>query len=130
MTYYWIRQLHIATVVFSVAFFALRYYWMLVNSQQQKQRWVRILSVVNDTTLLGAGISLALISRQYPLAAPWLSAKLVGLLAYIVLGTLALKRARTRPARILSGLLALLSAGYIISVALTRTPTPWINLTL
>ena len=129
MTYYWIRQLHIATVVFSIAFFALRYYWMLVHSQREKQRWVRVLSVVNDTTLLGAGISLALITRQYPLAAPWLSAKLVGLLVYIILGTLALKRARTRSARILTGLLALVSAGYIVSVALTRTPIPWITLT-
>lgn len=129
MTYYWIRQLHIATVVFSIAFFALRYYWMLVRSQREKQRWVRILSVVNDTTLLGAGISLALISRQYPLVAPWLSAKLVGLLAYILLGTLALKRAKTRPVRIFTGLLALGSAGYIVSVALTRTPTPWITIT-
>ncbi|MCP5409995.1 MAG: SirB2 family protein [Chromatiaceae bacterium] len=129
MTYYWIRQLHIATVVFSVAFFALRYYWMLIHSQREKQRWVRIISVINDTTLLGAGISLAIITQQYPLAAPWLSAKLVGLLAYIILGTLALKRAKTRSVRIFTGLLALLSAGYIISVALTRTPTPWINLT-
>ncbi|MCB1867898.1 MAG: SirB2 family protein [Gammaproteobacteria bacterium] len=129
MTYYWIRQLHIATVVFSVAFFALRYYWMLIHSQLEKQRWVRIISVINDTTLLGAGISLAIITQQYPLAAPWLSAKLVGLLAYIILGTLALKRAKTRSVRIFTGLLALLSAGYIISVALTRTPTPWINLT-
>ena len=128
MTYFWIRQLHIATVVFSIAFFALRYYWMLIRSQREKQRWVRMLSVVNDTTLLGAGISLALISRQYPLVAPWLSAKLVGLLAYILLGTLALKRAKTRPERILTGLLALGSAGYIVSVALTRTPTPWISL--
>ena len=129
MSYYWIRQLHIATVVFSVAFFALRYYWMLIRSQREKQRWVRVLSVVNDSSLLVAGISLALISGQYPFVAPWLSAKLVGLLAYIVLGTLALKRARTRPVRILTGLLALASAGYIISVALTRTPTPWVHLT-
>ena len=129
MSYYWIRQLHIATVVFSVSFFALRYYWMLLGSQREKQSWVRVLSVVNDTTLLLAGLSLAWMTRQYPLVAPWLSAKLVGLLAYIILGTLALKRARTRKVRILSGLLALASASYIISVALTRTPAPWIYLT-
>ena len=130
MTYYWIRQLHIATVVFTIAFFTLRYYWMLFHPLLAKQRWTRVLSVVNDTTLLGAGITLAIMSQQYPLAAPWLTAKLVGLLAYIILGTLALKRAKTRPARILTGLLALLSAGYIVTVALTRTPAPWMNLTL
>jgi uncharacterized membrane protein SirB2 len=129
MSYYWIRQVHIATVIFSISFFALRYYWMLIRSQREKQRWVRILSVVNDTTLLIAGISLAMLSSQYPLVMPWLSAKLAGLLAYILLGTMALKRARTRPLRIISGLLALASAGYIVSVALTRSPTPWAILT-
>lgn len=129
MSYYWIKQLHISTVVFSISFFALRYYWMLIGSQREKQRWVRILSVVNDTTLLIAGISLAVISSQYPLMAPWLSAKLAGLLAYILLGTMALKRARTRSVRIITGLLALASAGYVVSVALTRSPLPWAALT-
>ncbi|MCB1849667.1 MAG: SirB2 family protein [Gammaproteobacteria bacterium] len=129
MSYYWIRQLHIATVIFSVGFFALRYIWMLIGAQREQQRWVRIVSVCNDSMLLIAGISLALLSGQYPLVAPWLTAKLAGLLAYILLGTLALKRARTRPIRIVTGLSALLSAGYIISVALTRTPAPWSILT-
>jgi len=129
MTYYWIRQLHIATVIFTITFFALRYYWMLFRPHLSKQRWVRVLSVVNDTTLLCAGIAMAVMSQQYPLQAPWLTAKLIGLLAYIVLGTLALKRAKSRPIRIVTGGLALVSAGYIVSVALTRNPAPWFNLT-
>jgi len=129
MTYYWIRQLHIATVVFTIAFFALRYYWMLFHPHLAKQRWARIISVVNDTSLLCAGIAMAVMSHQYPLEAPWLTAKLTGLLCYIILGTLALKRAKSRPVRIVSGGLALASAGYIVSVAMTRNPAPWMHLT-
>ena len=125
MTYYWLRQLHVATVIFTISFFTLRFYWMIFHPRLEKQRWVRIGSVTNDTLLLCAGIGMAVLSGQYPFVAPWLTAKLVGLLLYIILGTLALKRARNLRARVLSGVLALISAGYIVSVALTRSPTPW-----
>jgi uncharacterized membrane protein SirB2 len=125
MSYYWIRQLHITTVVFTIGFFALRFYWMMFHPHLERQRWVRVASVTNDTLLLCAGIGMAVLSAQYPLVQPWLTAKLIGLILYIILGTLALKRARERNVRIVCGLLALLSAGYIVWVATTRTPTPW-----
>lgn len=128
MTYYWIKQLHIATVVFTVAFFTLRYFWMLQHPNPVQKAWARYLSVFNDTLLLIAGISLAVMSSQYPLQSSWLSAKLAALLVYIILGSLALKRGRTRSSRALFGILALACVGYIIWVALTRSPIPWSTL--
>ena len=125
MTYYWIRQLHIATVVFHICFFSLRFYWMLYHPALVQKRWVRRLSQFNDTMLLTAGIAMAVMSRQYPFDAPWLTAKLLVLILYILLGTMALRLGRSRRERIVSGLLALLSAGYIVSVALSRTPASW-----
>ena len=125
MTYYWIRQLHIATVVFNICFFSLRFYWMLHHPALVQKRWVRRLSLFNDTLLLTAGISMAVMSRQYPFDAPWLTAKLLVLILYILLGTMALRLGRSRRERIVYGLLALLSAGYIVSVALSRTPASW-----
>lgn len=128
MTYHWIRLLHIATVAFTVGFFALRYYWMLQHPHPVQTAWTRYLSVFNDTLLLIAGISLAVMSAQYPLRAPWLTAKLVALVVYIILGSLALKRGKTRRARAVYGIFALACAGYIIWVAMTRTPIPWSTL--
>jgi len=125
MTYYWIRQLHIATVVFNICFFSLRFYWMLCHPALVQKRWVRRLSQFNDTMLLTAGIAMAVMSRQYPFDAPWLTAKLLVLILYILLGTMALRLGRSRRERIVYGLLALLSAGYIVSVALSRTPASW-----
>lgn len=125
MIYYWIKQLHVATVVFSVAFFALRYYWMLRQSPLSRAAWPRHLSVSNDTLLLLAGISLAILSGQYPPQSSWLSAKLIALVIYIVLGSIALKRGKTRRVRTLSGILALICAGYIVAAAIMRSPTPW-----
>ncbi len=128
MAYSWLRHLHITTVVFSISFFALRYYWMLFYPQMVNKRWARYLSMANDTLLLLAGISMAVLSHQYPFVAPWLTAKVVALLCYILLGTMALKRGASRKSRTVFGLLALFSVFYIVSVALTRSVTPWLTL--
>jgi uncharacterized membrane protein SirB2 len=61
-------------------------------------------------------------SGQYPFVYGWLTAKLFGLLAYIVLGAMALRRGRTREIRIRAFVLALLAYAYIVGVALTRNP--------
>ena len=47
---------------------------------------------------------------------------MLALIAYIVLGTVALKRARSKAVRAAAFALALVTAGYIVSVALTRDP--------
>lgn len=46
---------------------------------------------VNDTVLLASGIVLAITIRQYPGVSPWLTAKLLGLLGYILLGMVAFR---------------------------------------
>ncbi|MDF1529880.1 MAG: SirB2 family protein [Sedimenticola sp.] len=125
MIYYWIKTLHISAVIFTVGFFTLRLFWMINRSGLVNRAWVRRLSQFNDTLLLIAGISLALLSQQYPFIAPWLTAKLIALLVYIILGMYALKWAKSRRNRIYFGLLSLLCVGYIISVALTRQVQPW-----
>lgn len=125
MIYYWIKTLHIGTVLFTISFFTLRLIWMLNRSGLVNRSWVRRLSQFNDTLLLLAGIALALLSQQYPFVAPWLTAKLVALLVYIVLGMYALKWARSRQIRLYCGVLALACVGYIVSVALTRMVYPW-----
>ena len=73
-----------------------------------------------DTVLLVSALLLAWqIGRG---AAPWLAAKVVALVVYIVLGTIALKRGRTPAIRAGAFVLALATFGYIVSVALTKSP--------
>ena len=128
MLYYWVKIIHIDTVIFNIGFFILRFYWMLYYPYLVNKTWVRAVSQVNDTLLLVAGITMAVMSRQYPLEMPWLTAKLIGLLLYIVLGSYALKRAKNRSMRILCGVLATVTVGYIVSVALSQTPYSWVLL--
>jgi len=78
---------------------------------------------VIDSALLLAGISLAVISHQYPGQQAWLTAKIVALVAYILLGKRALASATPGSQRPLWFIGALLSVTYIVGVAMTRSPS-------
>ena len=54
----------------------------------------------------------------------WLTAKVFGLIAYIVLGTIALKRGRTPGIRTAAFCGALLVFAYIVAVAMSKSPVP------
>jgi len=123
MDYLAVKHLHMSCVAISGALFLLRGGWMLADSGMLARRWVRVLPHVIDTLLLASAIVLAWWSGQYPLAQSWLTAKLLGLIAYIALGTIALKRGRTRPIRAAAFIGALLCFGYIVGVAVTRSAT-------
>ena len=79
--------------------------------------WTRVLPHLIDTLFLASGIWLALIIQQYPFVDAWLTAKIFGLLSYIALASLALKRARSRALSTGFFIAALLSFGWIVSVA-------------
>ncbi len=95
---------------------------MLADSPMLARRWVKVLPHINDTLLLLAAIGLVVVTGQYPFVSAWVTAKVVGLVAYIVLGIYALRRGRTKAQRGAYWLAALAAAGYVISVALTRDP--------
>ena len=75
--------------------------------------------------LLASAVALAVMSHQYPLSNGWLTAKIVGVLIYIGLGTVALKRGKTRRTRVTAWLAAQAVFFYIVAVAITRQPLPW-----
>lgn len=88
-------------------------------------RPLRILPHVVDTLLLVSAIGMLTVAGLNPLEAPWVMAKIAGLLCYIVLGTFALKRARTPQRRILAFAAALLVLAYIVAVAFTKQVWPF-----
>ena len=124
MEYASLRVLHIVTVHITLIPFLLRGYWMLRDSPRLGDRWVRIVPHVNDTVLLLAAIALLAIARLNPLEQPWVLAKIVGLLAYIGLGTVALKRGRSKALRVKALIAALGVFAYIVAVGITKQVTP------
>ena len=124
MDYLALRHLHLLTVAITLALFLLRAYWMLRDAPQRQARWLRIVPHTNDTILLGAAIGMLVVAEVNPLNQPWLIAKIVGLLAYIGLGSVALKRGKTRAVRIKALIAALGVFAYIVAVALTKQVVP------
>lgn len=117
-----LKTLHVGCVATSFALFVLRGIGMLHFPARLAQRWLRIVPHMVDTVLLASAIGLAAMLGIDPATRGWLAAKVVGLLVYIVLGTIALKRGRTRSIRLAAFIGALATFGYIVSVAIAKTP--------
>jgi uncharacterized membrane protein SirB2 len=120
VSYLGIKYLHVTSVVLSGSFFLMRGVWMLRESDLLQRRWVRVLPHIIDTLLLGSALVMVFWSRQYPFVQPWLTAKVLALMGYIVIGSVALKRGKTRVVRIWAFVAALATFAYIVAVALTR----------
>ena len=116
------KNLHVGCVIVSLGGFAARGLLMLVASPVLDTRAMRVVPHIVDTVLLASALWLAWILRQYPFVHGWLTAKVIGLVAYIVLGAIALRRGRTKGIRVAAFVAASVTAFYIVSVALTHDP--------
>lgn len=124
MAYALLKLIHVGTVYITFGLFLVRGTWMLLDSPRLQDRWVKVVPHLNDTLLLTAAIAMVVVGELSLLDNPWLIAKIAGLLAYIGLGTMALKRGRTKAVRTLYFIAALATIGYIIAVAVTKQVIP------
>ena len=120
MDYVTIKHVHIASAILSGSFFLLRGVWMMRESTMLQHRVVRILPHVVDTILLASALIMVFWSEQYPFVQNWLTAKVLALIVYVTLGTVALKRGRTKTLRVCAFFAALLVLSYIGLVAITK----------
>ncbi|MDX9997834.1 MAG: SirB2 family protein [Phenylobacterium sp.] len=121
--YLQIRWIHIGSVIASGALFALRGAALnLIGAGWTKAIGVRVTSWTIDTVLLTAALMLMTIVRQYPFVDAWLTVKVLLLLVYIGLGTVALKPQRPRRVRLVAFAAALAVFGFIVSVARAHDP--------
>jgi uncharacterized membrane protein SirB2 len=119
-----LKHFHMTCAGLSLFLFLLRGGWMFAGSARLNSGFSRIVPHVVDTFLLASGIGLVFITRQYPLQQSWLTAKLVGLVIYIILGSIALKRGRTPAVRGAAFVAAI--AVFLWIVATARAHSPWL----
>jgi uncharacterized membrane protein SirB2 len=117
-----IKWVHVAAVLMSGALFTLRGLALHAGARWPMAAPLRYLSYTIDTVLLTAALMLATILHQYPFVHGWLTVKVVLLVLYVLLGSYALKRGRTRAVRIACWLAAIAVYGLIISVARAHHP--------
>lgn len=119
-----IKYLHVSCAALSYAGFVARGILMMRAAPMLRTPWIRIVPHIVDTGLLASAIALAVMSQRYPFVEPWLTAKVLALLVYIGVGTVALRRGRTRRGRITAWIIAQLVFIYIVAVAFTRSVVP------
>jgi uncharacterized membrane protein SirB2 len=124
MTEYYLvlRNVHIGCAIATIALFVLRGALMLADSPRLHGTVLRYLPHAVDTVLLTTALMLTTVIRQYPFSTGWLTMKVVLLVAYIVLGSIALKRGRNKAIRIAAFVAALATIGFLVSVARVHHP--------
>jgi uncharacterized membrane protein SirB2 len=122
MDYSMLKLVHQTAVALSITGFFARGLGSLADAAWVRTRAARTLPHAVDTVLLLSALTLAWRLRLTPAAAPWLGAKITGLLLYIGLGMLALRPGRPLTVRATAWVAALLVFGWIVSVAITKDP--------
>jgi uncharacterized membrane protein SirB2 len=126
MDYSTLKLVHQSAVALSIAGFFARGAAMFAGASWVRTRSARTLPHVVDTVLIVSAIALAWMLRLSPANAPWIAAKIGGLLVYIALGMVALRFGRTRATRAAAFVAALLTFAWIVSVAITKDPRGFI----
>jgi uncharacterized membrane protein SirB2 len=120
--YLQLRHAHITLAIVSVTIFTVRGLLMLAGSPRVNAPWVKYSSYTVDTLLLTAALMLTTIIHQFPFQTGWLTMKVVLLVVYVLLGVIALKRGQTRGIRAAAFVAALLTVGFLFSVARAHHP--------
>jgi uncharacterized membrane protein SirB2 len=121
MDYGTVKLIHQSAVALSFAGFFARGLGVFAGAAWVRARVAKTLPHIVDSVLLLSALGLAWTLRLTPAEAPWLLAKIIGLVVYIGLGTLALKPGRSLRLRAVAWFAALAVFGYIVSVALTKS---------
>lgn len=122
MNYFVIKHIHMTAAGLSLLLFVIRAWWSVRESSALQNRWVKTLPHVIDTVLLVAGVVLAAMIGPNQ---PWILAKIVLLLAYIGVGTVAIKRGKTPRQRGIAAVVALAIFLYIVGIAIAHNPLSW-----
>ncbi|HEY5715796.1 MAG TPA: SirB2 family protein [Psychromonas sp.] len=125
MDYLLIKHLHMGMAYLSISLFILRSTLSVSESVLLQHKLLKTLPHIVDTFLLLFALLLMITIQQYPFVNAWLTAKLIALLAYIALGSIAIKRGKTAVIRLWASIIAVAIFGYIIGVAKTHNVMSW-----
>lgn len=89
--YFLVKHVHMLSVALSISFLLVRFFWMLRQSPMLEKKLVKVLPHVIDTVLLVSAATLCVLISQYPFVDVWLTEKVLAVIAYIIMGFVALK---------------------------------------
>lgn len=121
-----LKAIHLTAIATTITLFMLRTAWAFQGSARLRMPLMRWVPHVNDTVLLASALATAAVLGQYPFVNDWLTAKVLALLAYIVLGHITLWRCRNNTQRALWFTASLACFAYILLVARCHDPRAWL----
>jgi uncharacterized membrane protein SirB2 len=125
MTLYDLLKLgHVSAVVVSGSLFAYRYVRLNLHPDQPLARPLKVLPHVNDTVLLACAIGMLSLLGLNPLTSPWLTAKILALLVYIVIGAICMRAPPGSRRQTVSFVAAISVFAYILLVGLGKQVIP------
>ena len=127
MNFTLLKTIHVSCAVLSITLFFFRGIWSFNGSTIMRQRWIKTVPHFVDTVLITSALGLAYTIEQYPFVDAWLTAKFFALVLHIMLGSVAIKYGRTRTIRISAWFGAIAVFAYIVMVAMTHDPLPFIH---
>ncbi|MCP4320266.1 MAG: SirB2 family protein [Psychromonas sp.] len=127
MDYLLIKHLHITMAYLSISLFIFRSILSIRSSTLLQHKLLKILPHIIDTLLLSCAILLMITIQQYPFVNSWLTAKLIALLTYIVVGTIAIKRGKTAVIRFWATIISVVIFSYIVAVAKAHNAMFWVT---
>ena len=121
-----LKHTHMLLAAVTISGFLARGYWMMSESPMLSHKVTRILPHVVDTLFLLSGIALVYMLSLPVWQSPWILAKFAGLLFYIVLGAMALRRGPTIQIRLVAFVGAVSAFAYVVGTAMAKSPASWL----
>jgi uncharacterized membrane protein SirB2 len=117
-----VKHIHLMAIALSVVLFLLRFVLNTMQSPMLQKKWLKILPHIVDTLLLLSAATLCVLLKQYPFVDAWVTEKLLALVMYIFMVTLALKLGRTAFMRGIGFVGALSWIAFAGIVAVSKQP--------
>jgi uncharacterized membrane protein SirB2 len=117
-----LKHLHISVMLLSVIFFIFRFVLTLKTSPMLQKKWLKITPHIIDTVWLLSTLGLCVLLQRYPFVDAWVTEKLLALVMYMLMVTIALKQAKTNLIRFIALLGAFSWLAYAIMLVITKQP--------
>ena len=124
--YLLLKTVHLVCAAATICGFILRGYWMIMSSELLHRKATRIAPHIIDTLFLLSGIAMLYMLSLNPFTQNWLIAKFAGLIVYILLGMIAIRRGPTMRIRVIAFAAAVAVFAYIVGVALSHSAASWL----
>ncbi len=115
-----VKHIHLTAIILSLVLFIARFVLLWLKSSKLNSKLLKVLPHLVDTVLIVSAITLCVLLQQYPLVDAWVTEKLLALIMYVFMVTLALRLANNNFMRIIGFVGAISWVAFAGAVAVSK----------